>query len=428
MTDEISTRTARAGSRRSFLLAAAGATIALSIDGVAEASQPSQLPPATDALTPFKVDVPQSAIDNLKSRLKLTRWPEDENGAPWEQGVPLAKAKALVSYWQTKYDWRRFEKGINQYPQFRTEIDGLGIHFLHIRSKHENALPMLMSHGWPGSVVEFMKVIDPLTNPTAHGGTEADAFHLVIPSLPGYGWSDKPSKAGWTIIQTAKAWGELMQRLGYNKRWVAQGGDWGAAVTHVLGHLKPEGLVAAHVNWQFVYPDKVPENPSPEARAALDVIKKFEDDGYGYFHLEATRPQTIGYALADSPVGQATWIYEKFQEWTDSNGDPETVLTMDEMLDDISLYWFTDTAASSGRIYWENAHHGAVWNAGTIDLPMAASVFPKEIWRAPKEWAQAHWPNLFYWNELDKGGHFAAFEQPELFTGEMRKAFRTMRA
>jgi len=384
------------------------------------------MPPATKDITPFKVSVPRSAIDDLKHRLKNTRWPEKETVSDWSQGVPLHKAKALIAYWADKYDWRKFEKRINAYPQFRTEIDGLGIHFIHVRSKHENALPIILTHGWPGSVVEFLKVIEPLTNPTEHGGKAEGAFHVVIPSQPGFGFSDKPQAEGWTVVRTANAWAELTARLGYSK-WVAQGGDWGSGVTHALGHVRPAGLVAAHVNWPLVFPEKFPDSPTPEEKAAMDAAARFASNQFGYFKEQATRPQTIGYALADSPVGQATWIYEKFQAWTDNRGEPEDALTIDEMLDDISLYWFTDTAASSARIYWENARNGGGFDAGRIELPMAATIFPKEIYRAPKTWAEAHWANLFYWNEVDKGGHFAAFEQPALFTDEMRKAFRSIR-
>ncbi len=414
-------------SRRRILQFAAALPAAAAFASAAQAAPSTfTLAPATDEIKPFKVSVPQAAIDDLKQRLKNARWPDKETVSDWSQGVPLDKAKKLISYWAGKYDWRRFEKQINAYPQFRTEIDGLGIHFIHVKSKHPGALPIILTHGWPGSVVEFLKVIGPLTDPTAHGGTAAEAFDVVIPSQPGFGFSDKPSAEGWNVVRTAKAWGVLMKRLGYDK-WVAQGGDWGSGVTHALGHVRPEGLAAAHVNWPLVFPEKFPENPTPEEKAAMDAAMKFANDQFGYFKEQATRPQTIGYALADSPVGQATWIYEKFQAWTDNRGEPEDALTVDEMLDDISLYWFTDTAASSARIYWENARNGGGFDAGRIELPMAATIFPKEIYRAPKAWAEAHWPNLIYWNEVDKGGHFAAFEQPQLFSEEMRKAFKTIR-
>ncbi|WP_368518549.1 epoxide hydrolase family protein [Rhizobium sp.] len=414
-------------SRRRMLQLALALPAATAFASQAAAAAPAlSVSPATKDIKPFKVSVPQASIDDLKHRLNNTRWPEKETVSDWSQGVPLHKAKALISYWADKYDWRKFEKRINTYPQFRTEIDGLGIHFIHVKSKHENALPIVLTHGWPGSVVEFLKVIGPLTDPTAHGGTAEEAFHVVIPSQPGFGFSDKPASEGWTVVRTANAWATLMKRLGYSK-WVAQGGDWGSGVTHALGHIRPDGLVAAHVNWPLVFPEKFPDNPTPEEKAAMDAAARFANDQFGYFKEQATRPQTIGYALADSPVGQATWIYEKFQAWTDNRGEPEDALTIDEMLDDISLYWFTDTAASSARIYWENARNGGGFDAGRIELPMAATIFPKEIYRAPKAWAEAHWPNLFYWNEVDKGGHFAAFEQPDLFAQEMRKAFTSIR-
>ncbi len=388
----------------------------------ADAAMP--VPPAGEAITPFRVAVPETAIRDLKLRLRMTRFPDKETAPGWTQGVPLEKAKVLVSRWGNGYDWRRFEGRLNAFPQFRTTIDGVGIHFLHAQSKHEGALPIILTHGWPGSVVEFMKVIAPLTDPTAHGGRPEDAFHVVIPSLPGFGWSDKPTETGWNVDRTARAWGVLMKRLGY-RRWVAQGGDWGSGVTHALGRVPPDGLVAAHVNWPFVFPAKFPEKPTEVEKAAMAAAGRFIEDQSGYFKEQATRPQTIGYGLADSPAGQATWIYEKFQAWTDNHGSPEDALTLDEMLDNISVYWFTDTAASSARIYWENATH--TYDGGRIELPMAATIFPKDIYRAPKAWAQEHWPNLFYWNEVDRGGHFAAFEQPQIFTQEMRSAFRSIR-
>src|SRR3989449_7897449 len=374
-------------------------------------SAPLLLPTATKDITPFKVDVPQAALDDLKERLAKTRWPERETVGDWSQGVPLQKAQALVAYWRDKYDLRRFEARINAFRQSRTQIDGVGIHFIHLRSPQKNALPIILTHGWPGSVVEFMEV-----------------FHVVVPSLPGFAFSDKPVETGWDVNRIARAWATLMPRLGYD-RWVAQGGDWGAGVTHALAHQRPQGLIAAHVNWQFVFPEKLPDNPTPAERRAIDRASWFANDQSGYFREHATRPQTIGYPLADSAAGQALWIYEKFQAWTDNHGNPEDALAVDAMLDNISLYWFTDTAASSARIYWENtrAGFGGLPSRGRIELPMAASVFPHEIFCPPKAWAEALWPNLFYWNELDKGGHFAAFEQPKLFTEELRKAFRSRR-
>jgi pimeloyl-ACP methyl ester carboxylesterase len=359
--------------------------------------------------------------------LASTRWPERETVRDWSQGVPLQKAQALIAYWRDKHDWHRFEARLNAFPQYRTQIDGLGIHFIHVRSPHRNALPIILTHGWPGSVVEFMEIIGPLSDPTRYGGREEDAFHVVVPSLPGFAFSDKPVETGWDVNRIARAWATLMQLLGYD-RWVAQGGDWGAGVTHALAHQRPQGLTAAHVNWQFVFPEKLPDNPTPAERRAIDRASWFANDQSGYFREHATRPQTIGYPLADSAAGQALWIYEKFQAWTDNHGNPEDALAVDAMLDNISLYWFTDTAASSARIYWENTRAGfGGLSRGRIELPMAASVFPHEIFCPPKAWAEALWPNLFYWNELDKGGHFAAFEQPKLFTEELRKAFRSRR-
>jgi len=423
-------------SRRGFMRVAAASggagllsagLLPMSVQATAGSASPVVLPPATADVVPFKVHVPQAALEDLKKRLGDTRWPEKEPVTDWSQGVPLAKARALIAYWRDRYNWRRFEARANSFPHFRTRIDGLGIHFIHARSSHPNAIPIIFTHGWPGSFVEFLEVIGPLTAPTRFGGNADDAFHVVIPSLPGFAFSDKPSETGWDVERIAKAWVTLMQRLGY-ERWVAQGGDWGSGVTHALAHLRPPGLVAAHVNWPFVFPPKLPENPTPAEKRAFERAAWFQGEQSGYFREQATRPQTIGYAVADSAAGQALWIYEKFQAWTDNRGNPEDALSIDAMLDDISLYWFTNTAASSARMYWENTRSGrASLSAGRIELPMAASIFPREIFTPPKAWAEALWPNLFYWNELDKGGHFAAFEQPKLFVGEMRKAFKSRR-
>jgi pimeloyl-ACP methyl ester carboxylesterase len=407
---------------------AAGSSIignASAAAGVATAA--ANTTPSGGTVVPFRVAVPQAALDDLKLRLRMVRWPEKETVGDWSQGVPLAKARALVDHWRDRYDWRKLEARLNAHPQFRTSIDGLGIHFIHVKSRHANALPILLTHGWPGSILEFLDVIGPLTDPTRHGGKAEDAFHVVIPSMPGFGFSDKPADTGWDVVRTAKAWGVLMQRLGYTK-WVAQGGDWGSGVTHALGHVRPSGLVAAHVNWPLVFPEQMPAKPTPEEQAAYAAAGRFANEEFGYFKEQATRPQTVGYALADSPVGQAMWIYEKFQAWTDNRGNPEDALSMDAMLDDITLYWLTNTGASSARIYWQNSQgKPAGFSAGRIELPMAATIFPREIYRAPKAWAQALWPNMIYWNEVDRGGHFAGFEQPRLFSEEMRKAFRSVR-
>jgi epoxide hydrolase len=416
-------------SRRDLLLLAAGVASAAVAGAPAADAQARSivLPPATEAVSRFTISLPQTAIDDLRHRLASTRYPERETVGDWTQGVPLDKARALIAYWRDRYDWRRFEARANSFPHFRTRIDGLGIHFIHARSSHINALPIVFTHGWPGSFVEFMEVIGPLTEPTRFGGNADDAFHVVIPSLPGFAFSDKPSEIGWDVERIAKAWVTLMQRLGY-ERWVAQGGDWGSGVTHALARLRPPGLIAAHVNWPFVFPSKPPDNPTSTEKRAFERAAWFQGEQSGYFREQATRPQTIGYAAADSAAGQALWIYEKFQAWTDNRGNPEDALSIDAMLDDVSLYWFTNTAASSARIYWENTQRGrASFSQGRIELSMAASIFPREIFCPPKEWAEALWPNLFYWNELDKGGHFAAFEQPKLFVEEMRKAFTSRR-
>lgn len=380
----------------------------------------------TSALTPFQVAIPQAALDDLKRRLETARWPEHETEPGWTQGVPLDRLQRLVDYWRTGYDWRRFEAQINAFPQFRTEIDGLALHFLHVRSKHERALALVLSHGWPGSVIEFLKAIGPLTDPTAYGGRAEDAFHVVVPSLPGHGFSDRPSAPGWDAGRIARAWAELMRTLGYT-RWVAQGGDWGAVITNTLALQKPAGLAAIHLN----IPLAVPASPqmdgtTPAEREAMAALQRFVTDGWGYNQLQAARPQTIGYALADSPVGLAAWIYEKFQAWTDNDGDPERALTRDEMLDDITLYWLTNTAASSARLYRENAGKFGM-NQGIVDFPVGLSLFPKEIFRTPRSWADKVYPNIIHWNELDRGGHFAAFEQPKLFTEELRECFREVR-
>ena len=314
---------------------------------------------------------------------------------------------------------------LNGFDQYRTEIDGLDIHFLHVRSPHADALPILITHGWPGSVIEFFKIIGPLTNPTAHGGEVQDAFHVVAPSLPGFGFSGKPAERGWNAGRIARAWAELMHRLGYD-RYVAQGGDWGSVVTTAMARQQPAGLAAIHLNMPLVIPDPVPtEGLSAEEQRAVGAYQRFLSDGFGYFLLQATRPQTIGYALTDSPVGQAAWIYEKFHAWTDNDGDPEHALTRDEMLDVITLYWLTETAASSARMYLENAE--VTGDPPVIEMRVGCSIFPREIVPAPRSWAERVYPNLIHWNELDRGGHFAAFEQPALFTEELRDCFRALR-
>ncbi|CAB3804282.1 epoxide hydrolase family protein [Paraburkholderia fynbosensis] len=418
--------------RRSFLKAGAAAGAA-ALASALTASTPAraavrgiELPAATTEPTPFQIHVPQAQLDDLRSRLANVIWPNKEPVDDWSQGVPLASMRELTDYWRDHYDWRRVESRLNSLGQHRIEIDGLGIHFLHIRSKHANALPLLMTHGWPGSIVEFMKVIDPLTNPTAHGGRAEDAFHLVLPTLPGYGFSDKPTTTGWDDARVARTWNTLMVKLGY-QRYVAQGGDWGACVTTALGQQQPKELAGIHLNWAFVFPKQIPTSGLlPDEEQAVRDVAQFREKEGSYYHQQATKPQTIGYALSDSPVGLAAWIYEKFHSWTDSGGKPERVLTRDEMLDDITLYWLTDTAASSARMYWEN--QGDLYAAGQVNVPAAVSVFPHEIFRAPERWTRDTFPQLVYFNKVEKGGHFAAFEQPEIFVRELRDGFRKMRA
>ena len=376
-----------------------------------------------DEVTPFRVAIDPQAIHDLKARLTATRWPTAETVGDWSQGVPLAEARTLIDYWAHGYDMGRVQRRLNAYPQFRTEIDGLGIHFLHVRSRHPEALPIIFSHGWPGSVLEFLELIDPLVDPTAHGGRAEDAFHVVIPSQPGFGFSDKPTDR-WNATRTAKAWGILMTRLGYD-RWVAQGGDWGATVTGALGQLNTPGLAAIHLNWQFVFPETLPAQLSPDEKRAVEQADNFRNVEGGYYLEQVTKPQTVGYALADSPAGQATWIYQIFHAFTDNRTKPLGGLTFDQLLDNISLYWFTNTAVSSARIYSDN--NGGSLSQGVIETPVAVTIFPKEIYQAPRSWAERDYPNLIYWNEVADGGHFAAFEQPQIFVGEMRRAFETLR-
>jgi epoxide hydrolase len=405
-------------SRRSVLQSAAAAVAASGLGSLGNAI-------ASPAISPFSYRAPQSALDDLRERLAQARWPEREPVADWSQGVPLERLRALVAYWQTAYDWRRCETALNGFDQYRTAIDGLDIHFLHVRSPHPEALPILITHGWPGSVIEFLKIIGPLTDPSAHGGEAQDAFHVVAPSLPGFGFSGKPAEPGWNAGRTARAWAELMERLGY-ERYVAQGGDWGSVISTEMARQQPQGLAGIHLNMPFVIPDPIPTGAlSAEEQRAVARYQRFLSDGFGYFHLQATRPQTIGYALTDSPVGQAAWIYEKFQAWTDNDGDPEEALTRDEMLDVITLYWLTETATSSARIYLENA--AVVGAPPVIDIPVGCSIFPREIVPAPRSWAERVYPELIYWNELDRGGHFAAFEEPALFAQELRDCFRSLR-
>jgi epoxide hydrolase len=375
---------------------------------------------------PFTYRAPQSALDDLFQRLAQTRWPEHETVNDWSQGVPFKKLRALVEYWRTDYDWRRCEAELNQFPQFKTTIDELGIHFINVRSKHPNALPIILTHGWPSTVLLFKEVIAPLIDPIAHGGMVEDAFHVVVPSLPGFGFSDKPAVRGWNAERTAKAWGALMERLGYT-RYIAQGGDWGAHVTTALAQQRPSGLAAIHLNFAQTIPDVIPATLLPDQKRAMDAYNAFMANGFAYGQLQATRPQTIGYPLADSPVGQAAWIYDIFNAGTGNTGQPETALSRDQMLDEITLYWLTNSSASSARFYREQAQLlGKRNNPGRVDLPVGVSVFPNDLIPA-RSWADAVYPNLIYWNELDRGGHFASLEVPQLFTQELRAFARKVR-
>jgi epoxide hydrolase len=375
-------------------------------------------------IVPFRIELPETAVDDLRRRLAATRWPERETVTDWSQGIPLAYLRELCRYWAEDYDWRRCEASLNEFPQFRTEIDGLDIHFLHARSPHNDALPLVITHGWPGSIVEFRKVIGPLTDPQAHGGDAADAFHVVCPSLPGYGFSGKPEQTGWGTTRTADAWDQLMTRLGY-ARYGAQGGDWGAQVTTGLGMRHPEHLAGIHLNMAIAFPDAdAMKNLTDREKDALDSIRYYTDWDSGYSKQQQTRPQTVGYGLVDSPAGLCGWIVEKFWSWTDSDGDPLNVLSRDELLDNVMLYWLPATGASSARMYWESFTKPLL---GPVHVPVGCSVFPKEIFRPSRRWAEKQFPDLRYWNEPAKGGHFAAFEQPDLFAAEVRSAFRTFR-
>ncbi|HTR61362.1 MAG TPA: epoxide hydrolase [Candidatus Binataceae bacterium] len=374
-------------------------------------------------ITPFKIAATDEQLEDLKRRLRNTRWPERECVDDWSQGLPLSYAQEVCKYWLEKYDWRKSEARLNRFPQFKTEIDGLGIHFIHVKSPHADALPVVITHGWPGSIVEFHKVIEPLTNPTAHGGDAKDAFHVVCPTLPGYGYSDKPARAGWNVQKIADAWAQLMPRLGY-KRYAAQGGDWGAAVTTCIGIQDPTNCVGIHLNMPIVAPDTSVGELTDREKSALAGMQHYNDWDSGYSKQQSTRPQTLGYGLADSPVGQAMWIIEKFWSWTDCNGHPENVLTRDELLDNVMMYWLPDAAASSARLYWESFRQ---FPTDQVNIPTGCSIFPKEIFRTSKRWAEKRFTKLVYFNELDKGGHFAAFEQPEMYLKEVRACFRKMR-
>jgi pimeloyl-ACP methyl ester carboxylesterase len=408
--------------------------------GIAVAGAARLLPSQTaaaataDAIRPFRVNVADEQLVDLRRRIAATRWPDKETVTDRSQGNQLGKLQEVVRYWGTDYDWRKVEARLNALPQFMTEIDGLDIHFIQVRSKHENALPLIVTHGWPGSVIEQLKIIDPLTNPTAHGGSASDAFHLVIPSMPGFGFSGKPKGTGWNPDRIGRTWAELMKRLGY-ARYVAQGGDWGSPVSSAMARQAPAGLLGIHINLPATVPVDVaavlagggsaPAGLSDKERAAFDSLDMFYKKSRAYAAIMGTRPQMIGYALTDSPVGLAAFMFDY------NNGEPERLLNKDDMLDDITLYWLTNSATSAARLYWETSGQSvllaAAQKTAEISLPVAITVFPEEVYRAPETWARRAYRNLIYFHEVDKGGHFAAWEQPELFSAELRAAFRSLR-
>lgn len=416
-------------SRRSFVTATALAGAMAAVPGISRAAM------AGGSVRPFRIAIADAEIAAMKRRIADTRWADPQPVSDDGQGVRRQTLQPLMSYWAGAYDWRKVEARLNALPMFMTEVDGQDIHFIHVRSRHENALPMILTHGWPGSILEFLNAIAPLTDPTAHGGSADDAFHLVIPSIPGFGFSAKPTVPGWGSDRIGRAWSSLMLRLGYD-RYVSQGGDCGSVISQRMALQKVPGLLGIHLNMPAVVPadiartlaegDPAPVGLSAKERGAFDQLKAFYRDNAAYAAMMNTRPQTIGYSLVDSPVGMAAWMYEKIAQWTYSDGQPERVLGRDAILDDMSLYWLTGTGASAARIYWED--HSNNFNArGVIDLPVAVSVFPGEIFRAPRSWAERCYTNLFYFNEASDGGHFAAWEQPELFSREVRAAFRSLR-
>ena len=395
-----------------------------------------------DSIRPFKVKVPEQDLVELRRRIAATRWPDKETVADQSQGVQLARLQELVRYWGTGYDWRKAEAKLNALPQFMTNIDGVDIHFIHVRSKNPNALPVLITHGWPGSVFEFLNVIGPLTDPTAHGGSATDAFDVVIPSIPGYGFSGRPIGTGWGPERIARAWAELMKRLGYS-HYVAQGGDWGAPISTELARLAPPGLFGIHLNLPATVPSEVsaalltgapaPAGLSDRERAVFEALRKYGMSGSsGYFVMLTARPQAVGYSLTDSPAGLAAFllVHPGFAKWSYGD-DPTRTPTKDQVLDDFTLYWLTNTSASAGRLYWENVGRNptqsSVWKTTEISLPVAITVFPEDVYRPPETWARRAYKNLIYFHEVDKGGHFAAWEQPELFSAELRAAFRSLR-
>ncbi len=396
-------------------------------------------PTAEESIRPFRIHVDQWQLDDLRRRIAETRWPDEETVEDISQGIQLKRVQDLVRYWGTDYDWRKAEQELNALPEFITTIDDVDIQFIHIRSRHPNALPIILTHGWPGSQFEFIKAIGPLTDPTAYGGRAEDAFDVVIPSIPGHGFSGKPTKLGWGPERVARAWDVLMKRLGYT-RYVSQGGDHGSVISDALARQAPQGLLGIHLNMPATVPgdlmkrinagDAAPEGLTQAERDAYQSLSTFFGRNAAYGAMMVTRPQTIGYSLADSPSGLAAWIYEKFAQWSDSDGVPERVLSRDEMLNDITLYWLTNAGASSSRFYWENNNNNfssETQKTKEIKVPVAITAFPKEIYKAPESWSRQAYPSLVYYSQAAKGGHFAAWEQPQVFAEELRAAFRSMR-
>jgi pimeloyl-ACP methyl ester carboxylesterase len=399
--------------------------------------------PADTSVHPFKVRIPSAALDDLRRRVTMTRWPDKETVTDGSQGAPLERMQALMSYWATGYDWRKVEARLNALPQFTTNIDGVDIYFIHVRSKHPNAMPMIITHGWPGSVLEMLKVIDPLTDPLPYGGRPEEAFDVVIPSIPGYGFSGHPTGTSWGPEHIAQVWAELMKRLGYS-HYVAQGGDWGAPISSEMARQAVPGLLGIHLNLPATVPPEVgvallsgapaPAGLTDQEHAVFDALRKYGKGGNsGYFTMMSARPQAVGYGLTDSPAGLAAWmlVHPGFAGWSYGD-DPAKPPTRDDVLDDITLYWLTNTAASSARLYWENGGRNptgsAIWKTTEIALPVAITVFPEDVYRPPETWARRAYKNLIYFHEVDKGGHFAAWEQPQLFANEMRAAFASLRS
>jgi len=412
-------------------------TTSLANAPVAAATSATRQATKNPSIRTFTIDVPQAKLDDLRRRIVATQWPEKEPVADASQGVQLATIQALARYWSTDYDWRKVEARLNALPQYITEIDGLDIHFIHVRSKHKDALPLIVTHGWPGSIIELLKIIDPLTNPTAHGGSASDAFDLVIPSLPGFGFSGKPTTTGWDPPRIARAWTTLMKRLGY-MRFAAQGGDWGAMVSDVMATQAPPELLGIHLNWVFAVPPEIdkalqtgsplPPDLSVDERHACEQLDFFYKHGVGYAQEMASRPQTI-YGIADSPVGLAAWLLDhdarSYELIARVFSGQREGLTRDDVLDNVTLYWLTNTTVSSARIYWENKF--AFFAPKHVAIPVAVSAFPDEVYQVPRSWAEQAYPKLVYYHKLDKGGHFAAWEQPQLFAAELRDGFKSLR-